>query len=336
MKRDTVNYLVVGLFVGGVAMAFLVLMHFVTGRAGPSDLYHAFYDNVAGVKFGTGVFYEGYRVGQVEEIEPTPAPTGMRYKVSFSVAKDWRIPVDSVAEVIAAGLIAQVQIQIQEGRSTEHLRPGAEIRGVQHADLFSALSEAATGFSDLSESGVGPVLRNLDRRISQVADEFVTFRRDELSPLVRNLDTRVNGELAPQATRVLGRLETSAARLEHLLGPTTDARVGRLLDHADEAAVQLTHLLAAFDGTRRRMDAALVRLDALVAANENDLAGSITHARSSLEKMDTTLTTIAEDIDTLMYNLSGGARQMHELARELRANPSRILRSPEPVVEGTP
>lgn len=336
MKRDTVNYLVVGLFVSAVAVAFLVLMHFVTGRTGPSDLYHAYYENVTGLKFGTGVFYEGYRVGQVEEIEPTPAPAGMRYKVSFSVAKDWRIPVDSVAEVIAAGLMAQVQIQIQEGRSAEHLRPGAEIRGVQQTDLFSALSEAATGFSDLSESGVGPVLRNLDRRISQVADEFVTFRREELSPFVRNLDTHVNGELAPQATRVLGRLETSAARLEHLLGAANEARVGRLLDHADEAAVQLTHLLAGFDDTRRRMDTALARLDALVAANEDDVTRGVAHARSSLERMDTTLTVINEDIDTLMYNLSGGARQMHELARELRSNPSRILRSPEPVAEGTP
>lgn len=336
MKRDTVNYLAVGVFVSVMAVALFVLMYFVTGRTGPSDQYHAFYENVTGIKFGTGVFYEGYRVGQVEEIEPVEAPSGMRYKVVFSVAKDWRIPADSIAEVVSAGLISQVQIQIQEGRSTAHLKPGDEIRGLQQVDLFSALSDAATGFSDLSASGLAPVLRNLNKRITQVATEFSAFRRDELSPFVRTLDRRVNQELAPQAAAVLARLDHSSARLERLLGPANEQRVGAILGHTEEAAVSLNRLLGELAGTRAQMEGTLKRIDALVAMNEGDITASVQHARTALERMEATLTVINEDVDTVMYNLAGGARQMHELSRALRENPSRILRSPEPAEEHAP
>ena len=71
-------------------------MVFVTGRSGPSDHYNAFYEDVTGINFGTGVFFEGYRVGQVEEVEPVPAPSGMRYKVSFSVPRAGESPTTAV------------------------------------------------------------------------------------------------------------------------------------------------------------------------------------------------------------------------------------------------
>lgn len=334
MKRDTVNYLVVGLFVSAALVAFFILMFFVSGRSGPSDRYYAFYEDVTGIKFGTGVFYEGYRVGQVEEVEPVAAPQGMRYKVSFSVAKDWRIPTDSSAAVVSAGLISQVQIQIREGRSREHLAPGHEIRGVQQMDLFSALSEAATGFSDLSATGVAPVLQNLNLRISQIADEFIAFRREELSPLVSNLDRRLNQELAPQAAQVLARLDASSQRLERILGTQNETRIAGFLTHIDQAAQDLETLIAGIASTKVQMDGTLRRIDGLVEHNEEDITRTVKSARAALAKMEATLTVIDEDIDTVMYNLDGGARQMHELARALRENPTRILRTPE--VESVP
>ncbi len=338
MKRDSVNYLVVGLFVSAALVAFFTLIFFVTGRSGPSDRYYAYYGNVTGIKFGTGVFYEGYRVGQVEDVTPEPAANGMRYKVSLSVVEDWQIPLDSVAEVVAAGIIAQVQIQIREGRSTEHLTPGAEIHGVQQVDLFSALSEAATGFNDLSTTGVAPVLRNLNKRISQIAEEFSAFHATELSPLVRNLDRRLNDELAPQATQVLARLDANAQSLQRILGAPNEQRITRFLTHVDEAAVNLKRLIAGLESTRGELDRTLKRLDRLADHNAGDLSQAAHSARVALDKMATTATIINEDIETVMYNVAGSARQLHELARALRANPTRILRAPEtaPVREAPP
>lgn len=57
MKRDNVNYLLVGAFVAVMLVLGFILLTAVTGRSGPTDEYRVFYDNVSGLKFGTGVYY---------------------------------------------------------------------------------------------------------------------------------------------------------------------------------------------------------------------------------------------------------------------------------------
>ena len=48
MKRDNINYLLVGSFVLSMGVALVVLLFAVTGRSGPTDTYYVVYDNVAG------------------------------------------------------------------------------------------------------------------------------------------------------------------------------------------------------------------------------------------------------------------------------------------------
>ena len=336
MKRDSINYLIVGVFVTASAAAFLVFMYFVTGRAGPSDHYFAHYANVTGIKFGTGVFFEGYRVGQVEAIDPVPGEHTMRYKVTMSVLRDWRIPVDSTAEVLTAGLISQVQIGIRAGPSLDVLKPGGEIRGVQRTDLFAALSQAASGFNDLSANGVAPVLLNLNARITEVADDLTHFRRDELSPFIATLDRRLNQELAPQATLLLQRLAVNAQQLEQLLGPANQQRVADTLGRMESAATHLNTLITDLNGTRQRMDTVLGGINQLVDSKDADVPATVRSARAAMEQLQATLATVNENIASVMYNLSGSAQQMHELTRALRDNPTRILRSPAAAAEAGP
>ena len=88
-----------------------------------------YYANVAGLKFGTGVFYEGFRVGQIETITPQSGDDGTRYEIQISVEKGWRIPRDSVARVQSSGLISAVRIEIEEGEARDFLSPGDIIAG---------------------------------------------------------------------------------------------------------------------------------------------------------------------------------------------------------------
>jgi len=326
MKRDNVNYAVVGLFVLAIFAAFLALMFRITGHGGATDRYFVHYANVTGLKFGTGVFYEGYQVGQIERITPVRLDRGVRYKLDLSVEEGWRIPADSVAEVVASGLISQVQIQIRQGRSEQVLAPGDEIRGVEQRDLFSALSAAASGINDLSQTGVAPVLRNLDARITEVADEIVDFRRRDLSPLVQGLDRHLNGELVPQAARTLASLEASAARLERILGPANEQRIGAILTHFDGVAIELAGLVQRVEETRQQMNGVLGDLDALIATNDQAIDDAVAHARAALGKLESSLGTVDEQIGSVMYHLEGSAQQTHELTRALRQNPARLLR----------
>jgi len=67
-------------------------------------------------------------------------------------------------------------------------------------------------------------------------------------------------------------------------------------------------------------------LDALVATSDRAIADSAAQARAALMKLESSLSTVDENIGSVMYHLEGSAQQTHELTRALRQNPSRLLR----------
>ena len=75
MKRDSINYVLVGVAVLVAFGLLLATLMAITGRAGASSEYHVYYDNVTGLGYGAPVFYEGFRIGQVSGIEPERGAT---------------------------------------------------------------------------------------------------------------------------------------------------------------------------------------------------------------------------------------------------------------------
>jgi phospholipid/cholesterol/gamma-HCH transport system substrate-binding protein len=329
MKRDNINYLIVGVFVLATLGAFFTLMYFVTGRTGPADNYLVYYNNVSGLKFGTGVFYEGYHVGQVEKIVPEAAPTGMRYLLTLSVESGWNIPEDSIARVTSSGLISAVQIEIEEGASPNSLAPGREIRGEEQQDLFAVLSEAAGELHNLSKDGVMPVLQNLNRRITEVADEIVGFRRDQMNPLVETLNQRINQDLIGDAQALIAKLDDSAEHLSKILGSENQRQIEKFLVHIDDVAVNMSNLISRIELTRNQMGKTLTALENLASDNNEAVAETIGNANVSMQQLREALTTINENLATIMYNVEGSTRQLHEFTQAVRDNPARLIRGSE-------
>jgi phospholipid/cholesterol/gamma-HCH transport system substrate-binding protein len=329
MKRDNVNYLLVGSFVILVLIAFFVLMYFVTGSTGPADRYTVRYNNVAGLKFGTGVYYEGYHVGQIEEIEPEAASGAMRYVLTLSIARGWKIPADSIAQVVASGLISAVQIHINEGQSPKVIKPGGEISGREQQDLFAVLSEAAGQFHSLSENGVMPVLQNLNNRIDEIAEEILTFRRKQLGPLVASFDQRLNNELLGEAQALVGKLNNSAEQLEKILGSKNQVQIQQFLVHIDQAAVNLNDLITRIESTRQQMGETLVSIENLASNNDEAIGAAVANANQSMVEMREALRTVNEHLGTIMYNVEGGTRNLKEFSQAVRDNPARLIRGSE-------
>ncbi len=326
MKRDNVNYLLVGSFVIVILIAFFVLMYFVTGSTGPADRYTVRYDNVAGLKFGTGVYYEGYHVGQIEEIRPEPVASGMQYVLTLSIARGWKIPADSVAQVVASGLISAVQIHIKEGQSPEAIMPGGEINGREQQDLFAVMSEAAGQFRSLSEDGVMPVLQNLNNRIDEVANEILAFRREQLGPLVTSFDRRLNTELLGDAQTLIAKLGNSAEQLEKILGSKNQVQIEKFLVHIDQAAVNLNDLITRIESTRQQMGETLVSIEQLASNNDEAIGAAVENANQSMLEMRDALRTVNEHLGTIMYNVEGSTRNLKEFSQAVRDNPARLIR----------
>ena len=129
MRKHSLNYVLVGLFVVAMLAAAVVSVALLSGRTGATDRYFVVLDNVADLKFGTQVRYEGYPIGQVERIEPFAEGGRMRFRIEASVRAGWRIPVDSVARIGSSSFLAAKTIDIQSGIKAELIAVGGEIPG---------------------------------------------------------------------------------------------------------------------------------------------------------------------------------------------------------------
>jgi phospholipid/cholesterol/gamma-HCH transport system substrate-binding protein len=321
MKRDTINYSVVGAFVLLMGAGFLVLMYAITGRSGPTDSYYTYYNNVGGVKFGTGVFYEGYRVGQVEAVEPEGAGAGLRYKLELSVIKGWGIPSDSVARIVAGGLISAMTIEITGGENGDLIEPGGVIPGEEPANLFAALNEAAGELQKLSRDGLKPLLDNINASIVRLTDEYVALRRDDLTPFIETLRKQT---------------EDVVSRVQAVLNDANQERISSILTNVNGAATGLNTLVERIEETRVALHSTVDELDEVIVENRPDIKAAITDLRASLESLNTVLGSVESRIDTILYHVETSAQHASEFARGIRANPGSLLRGGGQQEEGVP
>jgi hypothetical protein len=195
MKRDSINYVLVGVAVLVAFGLLLATLMAITGRGGSSSQYHVYYDNVTGLGYGAPVFYEGFRIGQVAGIEPERGEK-TRYKVELALRSDWAIPADSVARLQSSGLLADTSVGIREGQSRVMLEPGAEIAGTAGGDVFAAMNDLAGELTILARDRVRPLVDKLATRLDSISGTI-----DSNLPALVN-DTR---ELMQRLNQAAGR-----------------------------------------------------------------------------------------------------------------------------------
>ena len=300
MKRDTVNYVLVGAVVVAGLVLLLVGLTLITGRSGATTDYTVHYRNITGLRYGAPVFYEGYRIGDVGEIEPERSATGTRYKVTLAVKDDWGIPNDSVATLQSSGLLADMSIGIREGKSSAMLTPGAEIKGAENADIFAAVGELAGQVSTLTREQISPMLAMLSQRV-----DSITGAIDTSAP-----------EILAQAQDLLGKLNGASSALDELLKPENRAAVAGILGNVHGLSAELRE-------TRKTLDNTVGELAEIARENRGDI-------RSSVTDLATVMASLSSRMEVITHHLESATRNLDEFSREIRRNPGQLLRSPEP------
>jgi phospholipid/cholesterol/gamma-HCH transport system substrate-binding protein len=303
VKRDNINYVLVGAVVAAAVALLLVALAAITGRGAASTDYVTHYRNVTGLHYGAPVFYEGFRIGQVAAIDPErSAKEGKletRYKVTLAVRRDWPIPKDSVARLTSTGLLADVAIGISEGASTDVAKPGSELAGVESADLFTSMNTLAVQLSDLTRDQIGPLVKNLSKHVDSIASTL-----DENTP-----------ELVAQTRSLLQRLNSASASVDDLLKPQNRAAVGAILGNVQKLSQDLR-------ATQTKLDDAVSQLNGVIRENRPGV-------RDSVDDLRSILSSLSERIDSITQNLAVAARNFNEFSREIRMSPNRLLIAPK-------
>jgi phospholipid/cholesterol/gamma-HCH transport system substrate-binding protein len=139
MSRSPLRDLVAGLFVlvGIAAVAFLSLRvagdPFLPAR---TMRIYASFDQTGGLKPRAPVEIAGVRVGQVTAIELGP---DFRARAALDVDPTLRLPVDTSASIVTAGLLGDRYISLQLGGETDYLQDGEEITFTESAVILERL-----------------------------------------------------------------------------------------------------------------------------------------------------------------------------------------------------
>lgn len=343
MRSSQTNYAVVGTFVLVLLAGLVAAVAVLTGRTGATDTYHAVYDNVAGVKPGTPVTFEGYRVGQVDAVRPTRQDDGtMAFRVGFSVEAGFPIPEDSTAAVASTGLLSGAAIRIEGGTAEATLAPGGRIAAGSSADVFAAVSKVAGEINRLSEGGLQPLLAKLNRYTEELG-RTLTDTAPKMAADLRRA-TRALAEATPETagnirefsarlnTRVLGddnlgRIDSALANLEQasrtlnqgLLGEANRARVRAALANAEQVSAEAVSLAENAEQTRRQLDQLIAEMNAALGTAKPKMQASLQDLRYSLQ-------VVSQHVDSIAYNLENTSRNMSEFSRQIRQDPSLLIR----------
>ncbi|HXR62648.1 MAG TPA: MlaD family protein [Rudaea sp.] len=301
MKRDGVNYVLVGTVVAAAFVVLLVALAMITGRSGASTAYFTHYRNVTGLRYGAPVFYQGYRIGQVGVITPERGTAGgdTRYKVELSVRRDWPIPKDSVARLTSTGLLADVAIGISEGSSKDVAAPGSELKGTENADIFAAVNELAAQLTELTRDQIAPLIKNLSQHVDSIASVI-----DKNTP-----------ELVEQSKELLHRLNNASDSINDVLKPQNRVAITATLGNVQT----LSHDLLA---TQNQLKDSLEQLDSMLRENRPGVRDAVADLRA-------TLSALSARIDSITQHLAIASRNFDEFSHEIRKHPNALLVSPK-------
>lgn len=313
MRSNRINYFIVGLFVLISVVGLVVTVAVLSGRTGATDAYYAVYKNVTGVKYGTQVMYEGYPIGQVENVIPTPKAGRMLFRVDLTVREGWRIPDNSVAAIAAPGLLSAVTISITAGDSQTALKPGSEMPSQETSNIFAVMSSVAGELSALAQNNVKPLLVTLNKVAGDFGEllekdgrmvfkDIGTMVR-ESNALVEDLAKRIP-KIAANVDDFTDRMKKNSDELSTLLTADNRGRIERALVSLDEAGKGLSEVMTLTHG--------------MVKENRGNVDKSVADARYILES-------VARHIDSINQNMEGAARNMYEFSRQIRQNPGLLL-----------
>jgi len=303
--RDTRNnYLIVGVFVLAMLTTLLLWLAVLSGTTEATTAYYMEFENVIGLSPGGQILFEGYPVGEIEDIVFTRRPEASVYRLNVSIRKGWDIPEDSLAIMTQASLLSAMVVDIQAGASNNMLAPGERISSLGSSNIMTAMSSVAAKLSNLADTSLKPLLENL----SGGTESLHTLSKD--APIILDNVKTFTKQLTTATTRLNRIIDQSGGRIETILGK------------AELASENISTLTTDFHHTRKQLDTLLISVRTLV----NNNSGEIDHSIADLHHV---LEVVASHVQEISSNLEATTRNMNELAIDLRRNPGLIVRGRE-------
>lgn len=275
MKKDHLNYTLVGAFVVGILLLLFYILFRITGHESGMQNYYVIFNKVAGVKEGASVTFSGYKIGQVNGIVPVQQKQGTAYKMILSIKEGWQIPGDSVAKIIMPGVIADKQIDITEGHSSDILKPGDVIPSQASADMMVIMQNIGQQLQDFIPQATGDttkLLASLNKSAYQLEQLLNEKNQQHVSNMFKNADV---------ASYNLAKLAKSFDRVQEQLDQLLSRSNQLITDNEDDLRQSVIKLRQTMSLVSSKMEPLLYNLDAS-SRNLNEFSRQIRNHPASL------------------------------------------------------
>lgn len=246
MKKLFSKEFIIGI---SVIIAILILFFGIDYLKGinifkPSNYYVASYSNVAGLEVAASVTVDGYKVGQVRDINFNYENPG-KIDVILALDKSLRIPEDSKA-VIGNTLMSGAYVEIKLGKSDRFLEIGSTIQGESKPDMMASLSDDLLPSVNSILPKIDSLLSNLNTIVGDPALLNAVKRFDGISEnLYHTTDglNRVVGRDVPglvgNARKVSANLDTITRNLSELSVQLKQLPINTTVENVNELTANL-------------------------------------------------------------------------------------------------
>lgn len=302
MKRVYNNYFLVGLFtilVGGASLFLLIKM---SGKQNDADSYYSYFTNVTGLGYGNPVYFEGYRVGQVERISPEYKADELFFKTEYTIIKDWRVPSDSVTKIQSSGLLSDMSLNISSGVNKDLISPNSEIPGEMGVDMMEVVAKLAGDFDQLNQEKITPLFDLIYERVDNLTaslDKQIPEILNSLQSLLDNVDKVVKSADGVLSEENIKSIETIVANVETL---TND-------------------LTATGDWVKSSID----NLNELIDSGDEVVGESGDQIAAILKVVNNMMNSISGKADVIAEELESASMNVNEAMNEIRKDPSTLI-----------
>lgn len=256
MKKKLSKEFVIG---ACVIVALCVLFYGIDYLKGinifkPSNFYLVSYENVAGLEVAAPVSIDGYKVGQVREINFNYENPG-KIEVLLALNKDLRVPEDSKA-IIASSLLGSSSIELTLGKSKRMIDVGGNIPSGTKSDLMSALSNDIMPSVNSILPKVDSLMTNLNALTRNQALLMSMQRLDGISQnllyTTAGLNRTVNNDVPVifnNANRVVYNLDTLTRGLTHFSNTLNELPLQQSMNNVERLTANLESFSAQLNAT---------------------------------------------------------------------------------------
>lgn len=296
-----------------VFVSFIIVIwgfNFLKGRnlIEMGNSYYGVYDRIDGLTKASPVYFRGFKVGTVRDINFHPTQPN-RFLVTFSLFDEISIPVDSKAQIYSLDLMGTKGVQFVIGHSDTMLAVGDTMNTSVVGDLADKMSMEVLPLKDKTER----LIVKLDTVLTNIGQIF-SEEKGRFHSSMHNLD------------RSLGHFESISRSLSKKM--SDDGEVTMMLQRTDSLLAMLSAQRPHIDSTFSNLASFSEQLEAakidatveqlrLTLGNANAMLDSINSGKGSLGKLMTD--------EDFYYSLNEVSNNLNRLLMDFRHNPDRYV-----------